>query len=73
MAEPEGWHVISQRNTERFMPSGNFDQVVEVTVQADDGTTNVLVVPVAKYARDTVVALGNAWIERHNDVASLGN
>lgn len=73
MADPMGWRVISQRNVERFMPSGQFENVVEVTVQADDSTVNTLVVPASRYNRDTVVALGNAWIEQHNDVASIGN
>lgn len=73
MADPMGWKVIGQRNVERFMPTGQFENVVEVTIQADDGTANTLVVPSGKYNRDTVVAMGNLWIEQHNDVASIGN
>lgn len=73
MAEAMGWKVISQRNVERFMPSGQFQDVVEVTVQADDGTVNTLVVTRGQYNRDTVIALGNEWIEQHNAVASIGN
>jgi hypothetical protein len=72
MAEPNGWRVIRQNPTERFL-GGDFVDVVEVTLQASDGTTNTLIVPAARYTRDNVIALGNQWIEQHNAVASIGN
>jgi hypothetical protein len=71
--QPNGWRVLSQRPTERYMPSGDFEQVVEVKLAADDGTINTIVVPVGKYTRDYVIAQGNEWIERHNDIATIGN
>jgi hypothetical protein len=73
MSEANGWRVVSQNPTERFMPNGKFEEVVEVQIQADDGTVNTLVIPAARYTRDNVIAMGNAWIERHQDVASIGN
>lgn len=72
MAEPNGWRVLRQNPTERFIAS-DFVDVVEVTVQATDGTTNTLIVPAAQYTRDNVIAFGNAWAEKHYDVASIGN
>ena len=71
---PDGWRVIAQRNTERYINSTQtFEQVVEVTIQAEDGTTKVLVVPEGRYNADNVVDLGNAWIEQHRAIATLGN
>ncbi|HEU5219178.1 MAG TPA: hypothetical protein VFU23_10995 [Gemmatimonadales bacterium] len=65
--------MTSQRNTERYMPNGQFEDVVEVQIQATDGTYKTLIVPAARYTRDNVIALGNAWIEQHNAVATIGN
>jgi hypothetical protein len=71
--QPNGWRVTNQRHTERYMPSGNFEDVVEVTVQSTDGTYKTLIVPAGQYTPDTVIALANDWAERHAAVASLGN
>ena len=73
MAEPDGWRVVSQNHTERYMPNGSFEDVVEVHIQADDGTGKTLVVPQGRYTRDNVVDLGNEWVTQHRAVAAIGN
>ena len=66
-----GWRVASQRYTERYMPSGQFEDVVEVQIQADDGTYGTLVVPQARYTPDNVSALADDWLAKHLAVKSL--
>lgn len=68
-----GWRVVAQKPTERYMPSGQFEDVVEVQVVADDGTYKTLVVPEARYTPQYVAAQADAWYERHQAVAALGN
>lgn len=70
---PAGWIVVSQKHTERFMPNGQFADVVEVQIQATDGTYKTLVVPDAQYTPATVLALGDAWLEGHMAVMRLNN
>jgi hypothetical protein len=71
--QPNGWHVLSQNYNERLMPDGAFHDVVEVTIQADDGATTKLVVPYPQYRPDVVIALGNDWYEKHVAVSAIGN
>ena len=70
---PNGWRVIGQKYGERLLPDGNFHDVAEVTIQAVDGATTTLVVPLTQYTPAGVVALGDYWYDRHVAVASLGN
>jgi hypothetical protein len=66
-----GWRVDSQRYTERYMPNGQFQDVVEVQVQADDGTFATIVVPTAQYTPENVTALADDWLARHLAVRNL--
>lgn len=70
---PAGWNVVSQKHTERYMPNGAFQDVVEVQIQATDGTFKTLVVPQAQYTPETVKALGDQWLEMHQAVFNLNN
>jgi len=70
---PNGWRVVSQKYGERLLPDGNFHDVAEVTIQAVDGATTTLVVPLTQYTPDQVISLGNYWYDRHVAVASIGN
>lgn len=70
---PAGWTVVSQKHTEKFMPNGQFMDVVEVQIQAMDGTFKVITVPEAQYTADNVKALGDAWLEGHQAIFNLNN
>lgn len=70
---PNGWRVISQRYGERLMPDGNFHDVAEVTIQATDGASTTLAIPMGQYTPDNVIAQGNYWYERHTAVSAIGN
>lgn len=70
---PNGWRVISQRYGERLMPDGNFHDVAEVTIQATDGASTTLAIPMSQYNPDNVVNQGNYWYEQHAAVAAIGN
>lgn len=70
---PAGWNVVSQRHTERFMPNGQFQNVVEVQIQAYDGTYKTLIVPEVSYTAENVLALGDQWLSQHQAVMNLNN
>jgi hypothetical protein len=70
---PRGWSVISQRYSERLGPDNQFHNVAEVTIQATDGSSTILVVPMPQYNAATVIALGNEWIDLHDSVRAIGN
>ena len=72
-ATPNGWSVISQRYGERLGPDNQFHDVAEVTIQASDGSTTTLVVPMPQYNPNTVIQLGNMWIDNHDAVRAIGN
>ena len=67
----EGWRVIGQRSTERYMPNGQFEDVAEVTVQTERGTTRTFVVPAGMYSATYVKALVDEWVEREKAVHEL--
>jgi hypothetical protein len=70
---PAGWRVITPKHTEKLMPNGQFQDVVELMIQADDGVYTTLTIPDAQYTADVVLALGDAWLERHMSVMRLNN
>lgn len=70
---PNGWRVISQRYGEQLGPDNQFHNVAYVTIQASDGSSTILAVPMEQYSPATVVALGDLWIEQHDAVRALGN
>lgn len=65
------WHVVAQNPTERYMGAIGFRDVVEVTVEHIDGTTNTIIVPKERYTPEYVTAEADAWADQHDAVASL--
>lgn len=65
------WTVTSQKYTERYMPNGQFVDVVIVGVTADDGAYADVVIPQAQYTPDNVKAQINAWYDQHVAVRGL--
>lgn len=67
---PNGWRVVGQRGTSDIV-AGRLVDVMEVTVQTDDGTERSFKVPEALYTKENVEAQVNAWYEQHQAIAGL--
>lgn len=65
------WQVVSQKYTERYMPNGQFVDVVVVGVQADDGAYADIVIPQAQYSPDNVRAQIEQWYAQHVAIRGL--
>lgn len=73
MVEAKGWRTVNQTHTEQYMPNGNFEPVVKVFIMTDNGTPASFAFPEGQYTADNVATQINAWVEREQAVAALGN
>ena len=73
MAEPIGWHTVSQNHEERYNGDGNFDAGWMVTYMTDSGSRGKKFFPEARYNRENVVNTINEIVGRVHEVAALGN
>lgn len=66
----DGWRIVATRGTEEPV-NGRFVPVMEITVEADDGTQNNFRIPTAQYNADAVRAAVQEWYDRHKQVRAL--
>ena len=65
------WTVVSQKYTERYLQNGQFNDVVVVGVQADDGSYADIIIPQAQYTEENVRAQINDWYAKHLAVRGM--
>lgn len=73
MAQDTGGSVVlDQRNTTQFLPSGRFQEVVEVTFQTPSGVISHVYVPRHIFSADTAAAAVREATTHHEAVSQLG-
>lgn len=67
----DGWAIVDQRGTERLGPAGRFEDVVEVSIRTDRGTTKTFTIPDGMYSVTYVKNLVDEWVTRSNQIHDL--
>ena len=67
----QGWRVVSQKGTERLQPGARWEQVMEVTVVTDAGTSKTFDIPLGSYTADYVRATVDDWYAHEQAVNNL--